>query len=158
MSGEDLGDIIQFIYTGSVAVSKPRLGGFLKSAGTLQIKGIDQSSLPGLVIDISAAPPVSPSPKSSPGQNQSAIAPSREPSAESALTICQSPEATPTGQPPIHGAQAADQKSVPSKTPPLNQADIESSLVIQSTVSLSAPNQNVSQVRPQSRFFLCAFL
>ena len=49
VSGEDLGDIIQFIYTGSVAVSKPRLGGFVKSAGTLQIKGIDQSSLPGLV-------------------------------------------------------------------------------------------------------------
>ena len=54
VSGEDLGDIIQFIYTGSVAVSKPRLGGFLKSAETLQIKGIDQSSRvlelePGLV-------------------------------------------------------------------------------------------------------------
>ena len=121
VSGEDLGDIIQFIYTGSVAVSKPRLGGFLKSADTLQIKGIDQSSLPGLVIDISAAPPVSPSPKSSPDKNQSAIAASREPSAESAQTICQeptqSPEATPTSQPPILGSQAADQKSVPSKTP-----------------------------------------
>ena len=116
----------------------------------------------GQTFDKSAAPPVSPSPKSSPGQNQSAIAPSREPSAESAQTICQeptqSPEATPTSQPPFHGSKTDDQKSVPSKTPPPNQADIESSLVIQSTVSLSAPNQNVSQVRPQSHFFLCAFL
>ena len=105
----------------------------------------------------SAAPPVSPSPKSSQDKNHSAIAASREPSAESARTISQSPEATPTSQPPIHGSKTGDQKSVPSKTPPPNQADIESSLVIQSAVSLSAPTQNVSQVRPQSQFFLCAF-
>ena len=115
----------------------------------------------GQTFDKSAAPPVSPSPKSSPGQNHSAIAASREPSAESAQTICQeptqSPEATPTSQPPIHGSKTADQKSVPSKTPPPNQADSESSLVIQSTVSLSAPNPNVSQVRLQSQFFSVCF-
>ena len=121
-------------------------------------KHTEKSEFSCQTFDKSAAPPVSPSPKSSPDKNHSAIAASREPSAESApQTICQEPsEATPTSQPPILGSQAVDQKSAPSKTP--NQADSsESSLVIQSTVSLSAPNQNVSQVRPQSHFFLCPF-